>query len=134
MNTKDFKFDERPIYQYVNWHELLASGEPILKKYVIWVTGFYYYAGGVTGVNRWKSFKVLNGTGWNSRPEAQAWAKENGIKQYSVASRDPYGKGSKAQSVRVMRLDKFIKYILDDNKSWYERSQGVLPSEAEIVK
>lgn len=105
-----------------------------LKKYVIWVSGFNYYAGGITGVTRWSYLKIRNKEGWDSRPEAWEYCKKQGIKQYSKPAQDPYGKGNKAQSVRIMRLDKFIKYIQDPEKSWYERQTYTIPDCADVVE
>ena len=102
------------------------------KKYVIWVRGFYYYAGGITGVTRWSSLKILNGTGWDSRPEAQNWCKETCTKSYNVPAKDPYGTGAKCQKVQIIRLDKFFKYI-NSEESWYERRTCTIPTEATIV-
>jgi len=102
------------------------------KKYVVWVKGFDYYAGGITGVHRWCSLKVLNGIGWDSRQEAWDWCKKSGIKPYKVSSKDPYGKGAKCQEVKIMRLDKFFKYI-NSEKSWYEKETYTIPTEAELV-
>lgn len=132
MDTKDFKFTNQRFNSYIDWQELLESKEPILKKYVVWVKGFDYYAGGVTGVHRWTHFKVLNGTGWNSRQEAWEWCKRSGNKPFCVHSNDPTGRGAKAQDVKIMRLDKFIKYILSD-ECWYEKQTYTLPDSAELV-
>lgn len=102
------------------------------KKYIVWVKGFDYYAGGITGVHRWSYLRLLNGIGWDSRQEAWEWCKKKGIKPYSVSSKDPYGKGAKCQEVKIMRLNKLFKYI-NSEESWYEKSTYTIPVEATVV-
>lgn len=106
---------------------------PTSKKYIVWVVGFDYYAGGITGVHRWSSLKILKGIGWDSRPEAWQWCKEHQVKPYSVSSKDPSGKGAKCQEVRIVRIDKLIKALNDPESTWYERATCTLPSSGDIV-
>lgn len=114
---------------------LLDTKDASLKKYVVWRVGFNQYAPGITGSRSWGTVYVFEGEGWNSRPEAWEWMKKTNHKNYTRRGKDEgYGEvGLFYERYRVMRFDKYIKYALNDDANWYDRTTGRLPYQATSV-
>lgn len=109
---------------------LLDTKDASLKKYVVWRVGFNQYAPGITGCRYWGYLYAFDGEGWNSRPEAWEWMKKTNHKNYvrKGGVDEGYGRvGRLVDEYRIMRFDKYIKYALDTDNNWYDRTTGRLP-------